>query len=112
MNTVTTPKQTEELTRLEILQAFKKHLSRKEEVNVSPFTEDRVIRYDTPVDAYDIPDIHRKVRDLICETLRGIRHGQPSQVVILAGNPGMGKTHLINHFRSPEMAKELGYVLV
>jgi hypothetical protein len=111
MNTTTAPRQSEELARLEILRAYKKHMMR-DGANVSPFTADRIIRYDTDVRAYDVPDIHCKVRDLIRRTLSDIQKGQPSQVVILAGGPGMGKSHLINYFRSLAVADELGYVLV
>jgi hypothetical protein len=112
MSTATAPKQSDELTRLEILRAYKKHFGRDAGVNVSPFTEDRIIRYDSDVQAADVPDIHGRVRKLIHETVVAVRHGQPSQVVILAGGPGMGKSHLINHFRCPAVAEELGYVLV
>src|SRR5258708_6156453 len=115
MSTATT-EHTQELERLEILRAFKKHLARRDaqghEANISPFTEGRVLGYGTAVADCDVPDIHREVRDLIVQTLTGIHQGVPSQVVILAGAPGMGKSHLINHFRSPKLAEELGYVLV
>src|SRR5262245_52866696 len=103
--------QSSELTRLEILRSFKRHFSR-DGVNISPFSEDQIIRYDTNVQSWDVPDIHQEVREVIQSTLRDIRAGQPSRVVILAGNPGMGKSHLINYFRSAERARELGYVLV
>ena len=107
-----TAEQSQELTRLEVLRAFKKHLVRKADVNLSPFTEDRVVRYHADVADCDVPDIHQDVRELLKQSLRDVRAGLPSQVVILAGNPGMGKSHLINFFRSPKVADELGYVLV
>jgi len=107
-----TTDQSLELTRLEILRAYKKHMVRKEDVNVSPFTEDRVIRYRADVQDCDVPDIHQEVRDLLKCSLRDVRAGLPSQVVILAGNPGMGKSHIINYFRSSQVADELGYVPV
>jgi hypothetical protein len=103
--------QNQELVRLEILRAFKKHLV-QDGGNVSPFSSDLVIRYHTKVDDWDIPDIHKDVRDVIEQSISDIRKGQPSQVVILAGNPGMGKSHIINFFRSRELADRLGYVLV
>jgi hypothetical protein len=71
-----------------------------------------VIRYDSKVTDYDVPDIHREARERIAAILNGIHQGGASQVVILAGDPGMGKSHLINSFRSPKEADALGYVLV
>lgn len=91
-----------ELTRLELLRAYKERLVKGGDVNLSPFALDRVIRYDSDVGSYDVPDIHREARDRIAKIIKGIHQGHDSQVVILAGNPGMGKSHLINHFRSPE----------
>jgi hypothetical protein len=112
MNATTAP-QNEELARLEILRKFKRHFGGKDENrNISPFTLDRVIRYSTDVRDCDVPEIHREARGLIQETIAGIRQGHPSQVVILAGQPGMGKSHLINYFRSADLAEKLGYVLV
>jgi hypothetical protein len=102
----------EELTRLELLHEFKKHFGSDPRVNRSPFTEGRVVRYDTDVQPWDVPEIHREVRAAVTEIIQGIHKGNPSQVVILAGPPGMGKSHLINWFRSPQRAEELGYVLV
>jgi hypothetical protein len=101
-----------ELSRLEILRAFKARLGENRERNVSPFAKDRVICYHTGVQDCDVPAIHHEVRELIEETVKGIHEGLPSQVVILAGNPGMGKSHLLNHFRSAKRADELGYVFV
>jgi hypothetical protein len=101
-----------ELSRLELLRAYKERLVKGGEVNLSPFALDRVIRYDSDVDRFDVPDIHRDARDRIAKIIKGIHEGHDSQVVILAGDPGMGKSHLINHFRAPEVADELGYVLV
>src|SRR5579859_217644 len=93
--------QSEELTRLEILRAFKKHFAGDGEGNRSPFEEGRVVQYQTVIDAWDVPEIHHAVRESIQDQLRGIHQGKRSQVVILAGEAGMGKSHLLNHFRSP-----------
>jgi hypothetical protein len=102
----------DELTRLELLHAFKKHFGGGPNGNWSPFSEGRVVRYDTDVQPWDVPEIHHQVREAVAEIVRGIHQGNPSQVVILAGPPGMGKSHLINWFRSGQRAEELGYVLV
>lgn len=112
MTPATAPSPAGELTRLELLRAFKERLVRGSDVNLSPFALDRVIRYDSDVDCYDVPEIHREVRERIVKILERIHEGHDSQVVILGGDPGMGKSHLINHFRSPRLADELGYVLV
>jgi hypothetical protein len=110
MITATAP--ANELTRLELLRAYKERLVKGGDVNLSPFALDRVIRYDSDVGHYDVPDIHRDARDRIAKIIKGIHQGHDSQVVILAGDPGMGKSHLINHFRAPQVADDLGYVLV
>jgi hypothetical protein len=102
----------DDLTRLEILRAYKRQFGRHGDVNVSPFADGRVVRYHSDVRTLDVPEIHQEVRHAIGDILRGIHQGQPSQVVILAGSPGMGKSHLINHFRSPQRTEELDYVLV
>ncbi len=101
----------EKRARLVILEAFKKRFV-GEHGNCSPFAADVVVRYDTNVDALDVPEIHQDVRTAIEDFVKGIRNGEPSKIVILAGEPGMGKSHLLNHYRSPELAQQLGYVLV
>src|SRR5262245_51860700 len=112
MNSADAREENVQLARLETLRAYKERLVRPGGVNLSPFAPDRVIRYDSNVQDYDVPDIHRAVRDQITKTVAEIHQGHPSKVVILAGDPGMGKSHLINHFRDPKRADELGYVLV
>jgi hypothetical protein len=111
MTSTTADEQSAELTHLEILRAYKEHLVRQGDVNVSPFAE-RVVCYDSKVEDYDVPELYQEVRQRIAHAIQGIHQGHPSQVVILAGNPGMGKSHLINHFRAAKQAEELGYVLV
>src|SRR4051812_21228159 len=102
----------EELSRLEILRAFKKQFAGDGKVNRSPFGDGQVVRYHEDVLPWDIPEIHHEVRHAIQGTLQGIQAGKPSSVVILAGEPGMGKSHLLNHFRAPKRGDELGYVFV
>jgi hypothetical protein len=106
------PRKSDELTRLEILRAFKKQFAGDGKRNHCPFEEDRVVRYHTRVQEWDVPEIHHEVRAAIKKSLHSLHQGQPSQVVILAGEPGMGKSHLLNFFRSPERSRELGYVFV
>src|SRR5947209_4797318 len=111
MSTAPSPPPPLTLQQMEVLKAFKEHLTREKDRNVSPFSDDGVIRYHTPIQAYDVPDIHREVRDRIHEVIGGIHEGRPSQVIILAGPPGMGKSHLLNYFRLPGPAREMDYVL-
>jgi hypothetical protein len=112
MTSVTAQGPANELTRLELLRSYKERLVKGGDVNLSPFALDRVVRYDSDVGLYDVPDIHREARERIAKIIKGIHQGRDSQVVILAGAPGMGKSHLINHFRAQQVADELGYVLV
>jgi hypothetical protein len=106
------PAHQDELDRLEILRAYKKLFAGDGTTNYSPFAGDRVVRYDTAVDAWDVPQIHEQVRTAIQEAIAELHQGQSSRVVIFAGQAGMGKSHLLNHFRSPARQQELGYVLV
>jgi hypothetical protein len=102
----------DELDRLEILRAYKKLFAGDGTANRSPFAEDRVVRYDTAVDAWDVPEIHEPVRLAIQDAIAELHQGQSSRVVIFAGQVGMGKSHLLNHFRRPKLQQELGYVYV
>lgn len=101
----------EELGRLEILRAYKQHFAGDGTSNCSPFGE-RVVRYDTDVAAWDVPEIHSEVREAIKETLVELHQGQSSRVVIFAGPVGMGKSHILNCFRNLELQKEFGYISV
>jgi hypothetical protein len=51
-----------ELTRLEVLQAYKQRFGRNPDFNCSPFGMDEVTRYHTDVSGFDVPDIHRQAR--------------------------------------------------
>jgi hypothetical protein len=101
-----------ELTRLEILRSYKRRFGRDLKVNCSPFEQDQIVRYHTDVRQQDVPEIHQRVRERIRQTVAEVRAAQGSRIVILAGDPGMGKSHLINYFRSDEVARRDGYVLV
>jgi hypothetical protein len=109
---MTTPTADPQLTRLEALYGFKHLLGRDGPVNVTPFTEGRVITYGTDVGAQDVPEIHRQARELIEQALKSAQDREEAQVILLSGNPGMGKTHLLNHFRRPEVKAEHNYLLV
>jgi len=97
---------------LQLLAEYKQHFARHGDHNESPFVRDQIVRYDTDVRACDVPAIHQRTRQRIEEILTEMRHGIGSQVILLTGNPGAGKSHLINCFRDAERARQLGYVLV
>jgi hypothetical protein len=101
-----------ELLRLEVLRTYKVRFGQNPDFNCSPFTQDHIIRYRTKVGEYDVTSIHQRVRETVDKSLKEIRQGNVSQVGILTGNPGMGKTHLINSYRESEKQKTLSYVLV
>jgi hypothetical protein len=53
------------------------------------------------VSQLDVIEIHHHVREAVCENIRRIHCGEPSRVVILAGNPGMANQRAIvaySHF--------------
>ncbi|MCE9534013.1 MAG: hypothetical protein K8T89_23255 [Planctomycetes bacterium] len=102
----------DELTRLEILRAYKKLFGGDGTANRSPFSEHRIVRYDTDIEPWDVPDIYKEARDSIKQALSELHRNQLPNVVVLAGGPGMGKSHLINYFRNPVIQEELGYILV
>jgi hypothetical protein len=102
-----------ELQRLEVLHAFKRRMPQSTAFrNVSPF-DDRVSTAHDEGTAADLPEIHADVRRRIRDTIEAVRAGEKkSQVILLAGEPGTGKTHLLRTFQPPELADELGYIYV
>lgn len=101
-----------DLQRLEVLHGFKRLLGRDPEKNVTPFTENQVVCYRTAVDDFDVPEIHVAARQLIESAVKEVESRQQAQIILLAGAPGMGKSHLLSYFRRPDVAKQHGYVLV
>jgi hypothetical protein len=100
------------LVELQILQRFKELLGREGDTNVTPFSADRIVCYKTNVAALDVPAIHEKQRELIVQAIDDVRQHQTARVILLTGNPGMGKSHLINYFARPELAAQHGYIMV
>jgi hypothetical protein len=102
-----------ELQRLEVLHAFKRRMPQSTAFrNVSPF-DDRVSTAHDEGTAADLPEIHADVRRRIRDTIEAVRASEKkSQVILLAGEPGTGKTHLLRTFQSPELADPMGYVYV
>lgn len=97
---------------LELLSYYKQQMAARESRNVTPFECDDVIRYATNVSGIDVASIHRESRDAIVEMIEGVREKQQSRLTILIGEPGMGKSHIVNFFRIPENEEKYGYILV
>jgi hypothetical protein len=102
-----------ELQRLEVLQAFKRRMPRTDAAgNISPF-DDRITTAQGKVTDNDLPQIHAEVRQRIKDTLEAVRDGtRKSQVILLAGDAGTGKTHLLRTFQSSELEEQIGYIRV
>lgn len=100
------------LPRLELLREFKRKMPRADlSGNVSPF-DAQVSTALGNADA-DVPEMHAEVRQHIRETVTLVRDGKKqSQVVLLSGAAGVGKTHLLRTFRTPEASEELGHIFV
>ena len=111
MNTAQ-PSADAELNRLQVLYGLKRLLGRDGESNVTPFTEHQVIGYQTDVAGYDVPEIHQQQRQLIEQAVGEVLSRRCARVILLSGNPGMGKSHLLNYFRRPEVARRLNYLFV
>jgi len=104
--------ETVELTELRVLRGFKERLPRADlGENVSPF-DNRVTTSNDAVGALDLPDIHRPVRERIERIIQDVHTRQKSQVILLSGERGTGKTHLLQSYRAREQADALGYVFV
>jgi hypothetical protein len=102
-----------ELQRVEVLQAFKRRMPQSGVAeNVSPF-DDRVTTAHGNIAGSDLPEIHSEVRQRIKQIIEVVRNGEKkSQVVLLAGDAGTGKTHLLRTFQAPALTEELDYVYV
>jgi hypothetical protein len=100
-----------ELRRVSLLRAFKIRMLRPGGENHSPFA-DRVARVDADISRYDLAGLHAEVRDHITHLIRAVHDHQRSQVVLLSGEAGAGKSHILRHFAAPALAEEHGYVYV
>ncbi len=102
----------EQLDRFEILRTYKELFVGKDGANHSPFSDHRVVRYDTEVLEWDVPEIHQQAREILKSAVCELRQGRSSKLMVLAGAPGTGKSHLLNYFRSPRVETELGHLVV
>ena len=99
------------LEELEILRDFKRRMPHVSLLgNVSPF-DVRIATIQGGSTGADYPELHRVPREIIQQTIRGVRDGlKPSQVILISGDAGTGKTHLLNGFRSTELQESEGYI--
>ena len=96
--------------RLEVLKSFKERFQRRK--NVSPFHDHQVIQYHTNITPLHVTQIHADVRQRVLDAITEVREQRTSKVVILAGDPGLGKTHLLHNLRDPKLSDEHQFVLV
>lgn len=105
------PSTSPELRRLGLLREFKLRVIRKGAENLSPFT-DRIATSHADRSRIDVDALHREVRDNIAQQIAAVRNHQRSQVVLLSGEAGTGKSHILRYFAQPAVAEEHGYIFV
>lgn len=100
-----------ELRRLALLREFKLRRLRPGGDNLSPFA-DRIATAHGDRGLIDLGELHAEVRDSIAQQIAAVCANQRSQVVLLSGDAGTGKSHILRHFARPDVADQLGYVFV
>ncbi len=102
-----------DLTRIELLREFKRRMPRADPaVNISPF-DARVSTAAGGPDGGDVAELNAEVRAYITDTVTAVRDGKKqSQVILLSGGAGTGKTHLVRTFRTPEAMAACGHIFV
>lgn len=101
------------LARMELLREFKRRMPKDDPAaNVSPF-DARVSTAAGGPDGGDAADLHAEVRAHIRDAVTAVREGKKqSQVILLSGAAGVGKTHLLRTFRTPKAMAEVGHIFV
>ena len=101
------------LAELEVVREFKKLMTQTESgKNDSPFDDRVCTTHGGKPHAIDLNEMHDDVRTHIKSTISSVCKGQKSQVILLSGAAGSGKTHLLRTFETPESMTELGHVFV
>jgi len=101
------------LEELDVLRSFKLKMPKPDSTgNISPFDVRVATVTGSLVDDGDVAELHEEVRRRIRETIETVRGNSKSQVLLLAGDPGTGKTHTLNKFRPQEIQDEIGYIFV
>lgn len=100
-----------ELRRLTLLRQFKLRMLRPGGDNHTPFT-DRVVTWHAGRGRVEIDGLHRDVRENIELQLAAVHAHRRSQVVLLSGAAGAGKSHILRYFAQPEVGEAHGFVYV
>ncbi len=102
------------LEELEVLRLFKRRMPMPDSAgNLSPFDARVATGVVGAIVEGDVPDLHFDARERIRTTIEAVRDGRKSsQVLLLAGAAGSGKTHLLNTFRNDEIQEQLSFVFV
>lgn len=105
--------QQREHARLLGLQQLKRHYERQG--NRSPFHDHRVITYDArakDIEGLHVDVLHQDVRECLARAVDDVRHSGASRIVMLTGDPGVGKTHTLQWLRHPDHEQAGEYVVV
>ncbi|MEZ6142161.1 MAG: ATP-binding protein [Zavarzinella sp.] len=103
------------LKELELLKVFKELCVETGKLgNSSPFEAKVATHHQVTNQAsFDIADLQMEIRRRLNETIEDVRSGRKgSQVILISGGPGTGKTHLLNTYRNPELQQNLGYIFM
>ena len=102
-----------DLDRLELLQAFKVRMPHADlAANLGPF-DGRVSTAASGLPAGDLPGVHAGAREHVRQTIADVRDSRThSQVILLSGAAGVGKTHLLRSFKTPEAVADTGHIFV
>jgi len=102
------------LEEFDVLRSFKLRMPKLDsDGNSSPFDARIAISESQGANNVNVEELHADVRERIRETIELVRDGKRrSQILLISGAPGAGKTHTLNHFRSPDLQAELGHVFI
>jgi hypothetical protein len=102
---------TPELRRVALLRAFKLQMLERGAENLSPFA-DRIATSHADAKRLDLSSLQAEVRDNIIQQIEAVHTHQRSHVILLSGEAGTGKTHIVRHFARADVAEKLGYIHV
>ncbi|VTR97832.1 P-loop NTPase family protein [Tuwongella immobilis] len=101
------------LAELEIQREFKRRMPQSDRmVNLSPF-DDRITTHSGRRLSCDLPDINEPLRQHIRDVIQSVRNGEKkSQVILLSGDAGVGKSHLLRTFQDVSPMEQSDYLFV
>jgi hypothetical protein len=108
---MSSPSMTPELRRMSLLRGFKIRTLRPGGEYLSPFTDRVATGYDD-ISRIDLTGLQGEVRNEIANQIAAVRTQQRSQVVLLSGEAGTGKSHILRYFAQPNVADEHGYFFI